>query len=214
MLSAHIDRHLLDNAADERERRLVVTADRLPTIASNAKTFTHQREVADLRLDLRAADLLVVDVERRGPRGNTAISALEVELHPQDRLARGDGGARGHLLLDLTEQIVDVAQLAIFEVERVPAEPTALREEHARRLGGLQVHLGQDAVRAIADADRHGLGHIGDIRIVDVVIAWLAELGPWAAEDRDSPTVLERQPIVLPASTHHRFFSSSSCCGN
>src|SRR5262245_53493823 len=68
-IAAHVYDHLLDDAAGEVEWRLVVAADRLATIAPNAEALAHQREVAQLRLDLCASHCFIANIERRGPSG-------------------------------------------------------------------------------------------------------------------------------------------------
>ena len=69
-LAGDVDGHLLDRPAAERERRLVVAADRLGAVAADADPFADAREARRLGLHVREGrDHLLVDVSVVWPIG-------------------------------------------------------------------------------------------------------------------------------------------------
>ena len=89
----------------------------LTAIAANRQSFTDQREVARLGLDLVRADGLVVDVESQRAVGRHVGPLLD-ERGRQNVLAGGDLLGRFDLLLEHAAGVVDVLQHAVAHIER------------------------------------------------------------------------------------------------
>ena len=129
----------VDGAADERPRVLarVVVGDRLGALLADVEPFAGDRELAWLGPDPALADLgLVPYMEGQRAFGRHRVAfALERrrEHHVpgRNRLGRLDD------LLDEADPVVDVFQLAILDVQRVPTEAGAVGEQDPRGLLGI-----------------------------------------------------------------------------
>src|SRR5262249_51267975 len=131
---------------------------------------TCKREIRGLGLDLALAYCLVADVQGERAYRRHRVPLL-LERGGEDDVAERDGlGGLDHLLLE-ADEVVDVLQLAVLDVERMPAEAGALREQYAARFFGVDRHLDGDRVRAVADVRRRRLGDLGASRVVDVAVA-------------------------------------------
>src|SRR5262245_54157304 len=129
-LFAHIDPDAEDRAALERARRLVLLADVVAAVASDAEAVAGERELAHLCAHRPFSDDLVVHVELRLPDRLVVLAGrFPGELHAQHVLAWLEF-ARGELLLGLdAEAVVEVVQLLVLEEQRVAAETRAVRED-------------------------------------------------------------------------------------
>ena len=76
-------------------------------------------------------------------------------------------------LLDHADPVVDVLQLAVFDVEGMAAESGAVREQHAGRLCGGDGDLDCDGVGAVAEVRCDRFGDLGAAGVVDVALAWV-----------------------------------------
>ena len=143
------------------------------------------------------------------------ILAVLVEGGRQDQvLAGGQVLGRDDLLLEHADEAVDVVQPVVLDVQRVPAEPGAVGEQHALRAGRGDVHQRADGVGAVADVHRLGLGDLGDVGVVDVAVARAGELRPGRV--RRSPAGTGRRAGTrrcAPASAYHRLTISRSLSG-
>ena len=127
----------MQGAAGEPPGRLarVVLGDRFAAVAAHGQPLAGQGEEAGLGPDLALADLAVAVVERqRAARGARGVLGRLGEAGRQDQVVAG-GQVLGGVdpLLDDAGEVVDVVQPVVLDVERVPAEPAAVREEDALR---------------------------------------------------------------------------------
>ncbi len=199
-LSAHVDEHAPDRPAGEapRRRSRVVVGDRLAAVTADAQPLAADGELARLGLDPALADLAVAVVERQDAvRDAGRVLAVLVEGRGQDHLVAGWNHLGGDdLLLDAADEVVDVVQQAVLDVQRVAAEPGAVREQHPLRPLVRDVAQGADRVGPVADVDRLRLGHLGGTRVVGVAVARRGEHRPRRGEDLHRAPVVERERVV------------------
>ena len=98
--------------------------------------------------------------EETGGDAGRVLAALVERGRQNQVLAHRNVSGRVDLLLCHADEVVDVVQSVVLDVERVAPEPRAVREKHALRAGGGDVHDRSDHVGAVADVDRLRLGHI------------------------------------------------------
>src|SRR5215471_19135685 len=128
--------HHSDHAAvSERELRLVLLRHRVATVEADAEPLAAERVVAGLRPEVAARDRFVVDVQRHlAERLEVLADRLLRELDADDVLAALRRGTRETLLGRNAEEVVDEAQLAVLDEQRIAAEARALCDDYALRL--------------------------------------------------------------------------------
>src|SRR4051795_6161069 len=199
-LAADVDGDAVERAAREPVRRGagVVVGDGVAAVASDAQPLAADRELARLRLDLALADPDVpVEQRQRAGRHAGRILARLLERGGQDQLLPGRQLLVGDdLLLDPADEAVDVVQAVVLDVEGVPSEARAVREQHALRPRLRDVHHRGDREGAVAEVHRLRLGHIGDAGVVDVAVARRRERRSRSGEELQGAAVVERERAV------------------
>ena len=86
-------------------------------------------------------------------------------------------------LLQHADEVVDVVQAVVLDVERVPPEPCAVREQDTLRVLAWNVHKGPDGVGPVADVHRLVFRYVCDVRVVHVPVAGRGQLRSRRVED-------------------------------
>ena len=156
-LAADVDDDLVDRAAGERERCLVLGGHRRGAVAPDADAVTGQAEVAGLGDDRRRS--------RRLRRRRRASACPRCRAWPgccwgrwPTKSAAQHVGARREArasAIDVLERGADpverVAEHAVLDVEAVPAGHAAGRPDDAFDVAGVDRDAGGDRVRAAGD---------------------------------------------------------------
>ncbi|MEV6945199.1 hypothetical protein AB0N07_24975 [Streptomyces sp. NPDC051172] len=192
-----VDQHTAEGAAREVEGRIVVGEDGLAALAAHAQALAVVGEHAGRGPDPDRPHLAVVDVQGQGcDREAVVLGVVGAEGGRQDVVADGHPAGCGALLLHPAQPPVDVVLPCVEEIQAVPAEPAAPREQHAAGLRAVEADVGGEGAGPAADVDRHRLGHVGAVGVVHVLASGFGELRSWRAEDLDRRAVVERQPVA------------------
>ena len=111
----------------------VVVGDGFAAVATDAQALAGDGELAGLGLDPALADLVVAVVEGQDAGGDAGglLAVLVEGRRTGSDPAGGQVFGGDDLLLEAADEAVDVVQPVVLDVERVPAEPGAVGEEHA-----------------------------------------------------------------------------------
>src|SRR5271165_3413697 len=114
-----------------RMRSRVVGGYRLAAVAADAQAVACERERARLSLDPSFADLLVPVIQGEDAGAHAwRILAVLLERGRQDEvLPRGNVLGAVDLLLEHTDEVIDIVQPAVPDVESMAAEPRPVREQ-------------------------------------------------------------------------------------
>jgi hypothetical protein len=200
-----VEHDLDDPAAGEVEAVRVGGADPVATVVADAQALAAQREVPEHRPDLVAGPQLVVDVQlQRSDRLVVLTHPFLGELDPHDVPPRGRDGRRDHLLGWDTEEVVDVAELAVLDDQGVAAEARAVGEDHPLGVGR-ELDLGQHLVGDAVHVGRRPFRDLGGARVVGVLAAgghghpeFHADEGRQVLGVADDVHVVQREDVVRP----------------
>ena len=201
-IAGHVDDHLLDRAAGERERSAigVIRCDRRRAVAPDTDAVADGAEETRLGSDRVGSDGLVVDVESQGSfeAGHVGIGARPglVELRDDNVVTLGDRTVRRdrlHLRADPVERVVHPL---VLHVEAVSASDATVRVEHPLGGVGVERHPGVDRVRASVDPDAGELGDVGAVREVLVPVAVGRCVRAVGEDLLERGAVVERETVV------------------
>ena len=197
-LSADVYRRARDRAAGEAPRCLarVVVGDWFCAVFPDVEALAGDRELAGLRLDPALSYLFLACVQGQGALGWHGV-AVALEGGRDDHVARGQQFGGLDDLLDVSDEVIYVLELAVLDVEGVAAEPGPVREQDTLGILGVEGDLDRDGVGAVTDARRDRLGDLSGAGVIDVPVPWLGQLGPVGGEDLNDVAVLQRQGAVL-----------------
>src|SRR4029078_8464321 len=96
-----------------------------------------------------------------------------------------------------TRELLALLELPVLDVQRMPAEPGPVGEQHPGGILAIDRGLDRDRVRAVPDVRRDRLWDFGGARVVHVAVPRLGQLRPFGGEDLNGTAVLQRQRTVL-----------------
>src|SRR5262249_27377040 len=136
-----VDLHPVDRAVEDALAGVVVVADGRGRVASDVGGLVAREHERHGRADPALADGLTVDVQGDGSTLARA-AAVVGELHPYLMPSVGYDAVRDDLEALQPDEVVAVAERAVFRIERPAAEGTALRDDHAAGPARRHDHLG------------------------------------------------------------------------